>query len=137
MNIKVLDAKERFTVLNIGYGQDKNRTAFQCGICSTVMVFTAKNFANNLNTSVSIHTDNIVEKFALKRAIKHDAWEHVMDFKCSNCENPIRLIYMPNEFRMGCSYYQLKTVVEKSNACKIPFGLNINILLTLVYWINT
>lgn len=80
-----------------------------------MMVFTEKKFENSLTNSNSIHSIDVVTEFELKRAIKKNEWEHAMDFKCNTCEKPIRLIYMPNEFRMGSPYYQLKTVVERES----------------------
>ena len=112
MSFKVIEAKERFSELDIGAGQEADRTSFRCGNCSTVNNFTQKVFEQALFEDSSILSQERVESINGARKFERDNWEEFFDFKCSGCNNPVRVIYVPNEFRMGCHYYQLKQVIE-------------------------
>ena len=112
MSLKVTEAKERFSQLDIGAGQEATRTAFRCRNCSTVNNFTQKVFDQAIFKDSSVLSQDHLESINGARKFERGNWEEFFDFKCSGCGNPVRVIYVPNEFRMGCHYYQLKQVVE-------------------------
>ncbi|MGF1868236.1 hypothetical protein L4D15_23815 [Enterovibrio norvegicus] len=115
MNPIVLGARDRFNVLELGAGRAKNCTEFRCSACLTISRFTEKSFAKNMFKDFSIFPPDIRAVLEVSVPFTRANWEEFLDFECSGCGGFIRIIYIPNEYRMGCHYYILRKVIEMVN----------------------
>lgn len=108
----ISDPKDRFSALSLGAGRKDNRTEYRCPTCATITPFTEKAFVNSLFKEDSVLTSAQIERINLARVFNRDNWEEFFDFECRGCQKAVRVIFIPNEYRMGCHYYQLKDVIE-------------------------
>ena len=112
MNSQIINANQRFSVLNFGAGRNEIETEYSCPTCSNVTMLTADNFSQSLFNSNSVLASNTVIEIEKIRPIKLNHWEDYFDFECTECKKSVRVIHSPNEFRMACHNFLLKEVIE-------------------------
>ncbi|GAA6146021.1 hypothetical protein NBRC116585_21390 [Thalassolituus maritimus] len=116
MIFKVSKANCRFNELSVGVGQTATSTSYRCDHCSVINTLTHSAFDKALFKDSSVFNQDLLELINAVRKFERGHWEEFLDFKCRGCNSPVRVIYEPNEFRMGCHYYQLKLVIEAASA---------------------
>lgn len=103
--------KDRFSELALGAGQQAQRTVYRCAHCATTRVLTTKCFTNAQFDQASPLPDQQVALINQARSFTPGNWEAFYDFTCQGCARAVRIIYLPNEYRMGVHFFRLKAVI--------------------------
>lgn len=112
MKVQVINAEKRFSDVSIGVGRGKNVTDYTCSNCQTTRKIYAREFDNTLFNDDSVLSFEAIEIIDAAHQFERSKWEEFLDFHCKDCEMAVRVIYSPNEYRMACHNYLIKSVIE-------------------------
>ena len=112
MDIEIVEPKDRFSVVHFGAGTGDMFTQYRCPKCGGITTVSDSKIRDSLFNDRSILPSEIIARFEERRPIRRDAWEEFYDFNCGSCQRPLRVVYIPDEFRMAAHNFILKTVIE-------------------------
>ncbi len=112
MDIEIVEAKDRFSVVHFGAGTGDMFTQYHCPKCGGITTVSDSKIRDSLFNDRSILPSEIIARFEERRPVRRDAWEEFYDFNCRSCHKSVRVVYIPDEFRMAAHNFILKSVIE-------------------------
>src|ERR1041385_6266038 len=92
---------------------------YTCPHCNSSLKFDTSDFERHYGKKESNLEQGVQEAFDAFRPLEQDHWESFVDFYCSGCSEPVRIIYGPGEgYAMGAYTHRLVAIVEMKHSTK-------------------
>ena len=116
MKHEEIEPEKRFTNTHfdprIEFEGQINTSIYKCPKCDTQISFNTNDFQKHAATNFSNLPAKIDSYIYSVRPLDSESWESFLDFSCRGCEMPIRVIFTPWEFAMGCYGFDIASVIE-------------------------
>ncbi|MBI4375832.1 MAG: hypothetical protein HY549_05210 [Elusimicrobia bacterium] len=85
---------------------------YTCDACARKVHFTTNDFLKAFGNSKTRLSTQEHEAACRRRPLRKDKGEAFLDFHCPGCRRPVRLVFEPTEFAMGCYYFTVVALLE-------------------------
>ena len=102
------------------YDHEMHIGIYTCSHCGEKLQFKTTDFERHFASQHSNLAPEIKRDFDEFRPLNVQMWECFLDFNCYSCGAPARIIYEPIEYRMGCYYYKVSSIVEAESWSRAP-----------------
>ncbi|GEM_PF-1806710 len=112
MGAEIVEANSRFSVIHFGAGTGDMFSQYSCPKCGENTTVNDWQIRDSLFSDRSILPSDVVAELEELRPIRREQWEEFYDFNCGSCKSAVRVVFVPNEFRMAAHNFILKSVIE-------------------------
>lgn len=85
---------------------------YTCARCSKSVRFTTRDFQRKFRSPSSGLKAEDRETIGRFRPLDASKWESFLDFYCPGRRRPVRVVFVPFEFAMGCYRFEATDIVE-------------------------